>query len=68
MGGGRFAHPVPARGAPAARPAICERAGGAAVAEQRGRGEVGEGEGRVALETEGVAVTAGADPGGGAGV
>ena len=37
MGGGRFAHPVPARGAPAARPAICERAGGAAVAERRGR-------------------------------
>ena len=46
MGGGRFAHPVPARGAPAARPAICERAGGAAVAavaEQRSRGEVGGG-------------------------
>eukprot|EP01045_Picozoa_sp_COSAG04_P002936 COSAG04_NODE_113_length_25735_cov_4.728468_5_plen_156_part_00 len=45
MGGGRFAHPVPARGAPAARPAICERAGGAAVAKQRGRGEVGWGRG-----------------------
>ena len=46
MGGGRSAHPVPARGAPAARPAICERAGGAAVAavaEQRSRGEVGGG-------------------------
>ena len=63
MGGGRSAHPVPARGAPAARPAICERAGGAAVAEQRGRGEVGEGEGRVALETEGAAVTAGGQTG-----
>ena len=45
MGGGRFAHPVPARGAPAARPAICERAGRAAVAEWRGRGEVGWGRG-----------------------
>ena len=44
-GGGRFAHPVAARGALAARPAICERAGGAAVAKQRGRGEVGWGRG-----------------------
>ena len=44
-GRGRSAHLVPARGAPAARPAICERAGGAAVAEQRGRGEVGWGRG-----------------------
>ena len=44
-GWGRSAHPVPARGAPAARPAICERAGGAAVAERRGRGEVGWGRG-----------------------
>ena len=41
MGGGRSAHPVPARGAPAARPAICERAGGAAVAAVAPSSEAG---------------------------